>query len=151
MSSRFQQEGKVEVERQRRNSLPRHFGESFAVALDISKAFDRIWHKALISKLPSFGIYPSFCDLLSNFLSGRSLAAVVDGHRSSYKSINSGVPQLSVLSPRLFLLFILSITLSPIDSYADHSTLHYSFQFERRPLPTTDNRRKEGDLGATNF
>src|SRR6201990_1715513 len=102
----------------------RGFGESFAVALDISKAFDRVWHKALISKLPSFEIYPSLCDLLSNFLSGRSIAAVVDGNRSSFKSINSGVPQGSVLSPTLFLLFIndlLSITPSPIHSYADAS------------------------------
>ncbi|KAL7641293.1 UNVERIFIED_CONTAM: hypothetical protein RMT77_008431 [Armadillidium vulgare] len=118
------------------SSALRHFGESFAVALDISKAFDRVWHKALISKLPSFGIYPSLCDLLSDFLSGRSIAAVVDGHRSSYKSINSGVPQGSVLSPTLFLLFIndlLSITSTPIHSYADDSTLHYSFHFERRP------------------
>src|SRR6201990_752338 len=118
------------------SSALRHFGESFAVALDISKAFDRVWHKALISKLPSFGIYPSLCSLLSDFLSGRSIAAFVDGHRSSHKSINSGVPQGSVLSPTLFLHFIndlLFITSSPIHSYADDSTLHYSFQFERRP------------------
>ena len=40
------------------SSALRGFGEFFAVALDISKAFDRVWHKALISKLPSFGIYP---------------------------------------------------------------------------------------------
>ena len=32
----------------------RDFGETFAVALDISKALDRVWHKALISKLPSY-------------------------------------------------------------------------------------------------
>src|ERR1700755_465330 len=118
------------------SSALRGFGESFAVALDISKAFDRAWHKALIFKLPSFGIYPSLCDLLSDFLSGRSIAAVVDSHRSSYKSINSGVPQGSVLSPTLSLLFIndlLSVTSSPIHSYDDDSTLHYSFQFEKRP------------------
>src|ERR1051325_3747130 len=77
------------------------------------------------------------CDLLSNFLFGRSIAAVVDGHRSSYKSINGGVPQGSVLSPTLFPIFIndlLSITSSPTHSYADDSSLHYSFQFERRPF-----------------
>src|SRR6201990_2815435 len=34
------------------SSALRHFGESFAVALDISKAFDRVWHKALISTFP---------------------------------------------------------------------------------------------------
>src|ERR1044072_5673193 len=34
------------------SSALRGFGESFAVALDISKAFDRVWHKALISIFP---------------------------------------------------------------------------------------------------
>src|SRR6201990_502230 len=117
------------------SSALRGFGESFAVALDISKAIDRVWHKALISKLPSFEIYPSLCELLSDFLSGRSIAAVVDGNRSSFKSINSGVPQGSVLSPTLFLLFIndlLSVISSPIYSYDDDSTLHYSFQFNHQ-------------------
>ena len=65
--------------------------ESFAVALDISKAFDRIWHKALIPKLPL-----SESILLSNFLSGRSIAAVVDGHSSCYKSTNIGAPWIGV-------------------------------------------------------
>ena len=112
------------------------FGETFAVALDISKAFDRVWHKALISKLPSFGIYPSLCSFLSSFLSGRSIAAVVDGHCSSAHPINSGVPQGSVLSPTLFLLFIndlLNLTTCPIHSYADDSTLHCSMAFPSRP------------------
>ena len=114
----------------------RSFGETFAVALDISKAFDRVWHKALISKLPSFGFYPSLCSFISSFLSDRSIAVVVDGHCSSPKSINSGVPQGSVLSPTLFLIFIndlLSLTQCPIHSYADDSTLHYSTSFTRRP------------------
>ncbi len=87
------------------SSLSR-LGETFSVALDISKAFDRVWHKSLFSKLPSFGFYPSLCSFISSFLSGRSLSAVVDGHCFSPKPINSGAPQGSVLSPTLFLLFI---------------------------------------------
>ena len=61
---------------------------------------------------------------------------MVDGHCSSPKSINSGVPQGSVLSPTLFLLFIndlLSQTVCSIHSYADDSTLHFSTSFDRRP------------------
>ena len=131
------------------SSSLRYFGESFAVALDISKAFDRVWHKALISKLPSFGIYPSLCNFLSSFLSGRSIAAVVDGHRSSFMSINSGVPQGSVLSPTLFLMFIndlLSRTSCPIHSYADDSTLHTSIYFHKRPSKQELSRAREAAL-----
>merc|ERR1712035_293843 len=118
------------------SSSLRDFGETFSVALDISKAFDRVWHKSLISKLPSYGIYPSLCSFISSFLSDRSIAVVVDGHCSSPKPINSGVPQGSVLSPTLFLLFIndlLTLTQCSIHSYADDSTLHFSTSFPRRP------------------
>ncbi len=103
------------------SSLSR-FGETFAVALDISKAFDRVWHKALLSELPSYCFCPALCSFLSSFLSGRSIAAVVDGHCSNPKPFNSGVRQGSVLSPTLFLLFIndlLSLTNCPIHSYAE--------------------------------
>ncbi len=112
------------------------FGETFAVALDISKAFDRVWHKALLSKLPSFRFYPSLCTLISSFLSDRSIAAIVDGHCSTPKTINSGALQGSVLWPTLFLMFIndlLSITSCCIHSYADDTTLHYSTSFSSRP------------------
>src|ERR1700755_3610084 len=37
------------------SSALRDFGESCVVALDISKAFDRVWHASLLAKLPSFG------------------------------------------------------------------------------------------------
>ncbi len=111
------------------------FGETFAVALDMSKAFARVWHKSLLSKLSSYGFYPSLCTFTSNFLSSRSISAVVDGHCSTPKTMNSGVPQGSVLSPTLFLLFIndlLSSTQSLLHSYADDLTLHYSTYFQRR-------------------
>ncbi len=54
------------------SSLSR-FIETFSVALDISKAFDRVWHKSLLSKPPSFGFYPSLCSFISSFPSDCSL------------------------------------------------------------------------------
>ncbi len=116
------------------SSLSR-FGETFAVALGISKAFNRVWHKALLSKLPSNDFYPARYSFLSSFLSGRSVAAVVHGHCSTPKPINSGASQGSVLSPTLVLLFIndLSLTNCPIHSYADDTNLHYSTSFDRHP------------------
>ncbi len=54
--------------RRRKRRKGSRFGETFAVALDISKAFDRIWHKALLSKLPSCGFHLAHCfSLLVSF------------------------------------------------------------------------------------
>ena len=88
------------------SSSLRNFRESFVVALDISKAFDRVWHKALLAKLPAYGFTPSFCKLISSFLSNRFISVVVDGATSAAFPVSSCVPQGSVLSPTLFLLFI---------------------------------------------
>ena len=70
----------------------RNFGESFVVALDISKAFDRVWHKALLAKLPAYGFTPSFCKLISSFLSNRFISVVVDGATSASFPVSSGIP-----------------------------------------------------------
>ena len=75
------------------SSSLRNFRESFVVALDISKAFDRVWHKALLAKLPAYGFTPSFCKLISNFLSSRFISVVVDGATSASFPVSSGVPQ----------------------------------------------------------
>ncbi len=93
------------------------FGEFFAVALDMAKAFDRVWHMSLLSKLPSYGFYAPFCSFISSFLSDRSIFAVVDGHCSVPITINNGVPQGSVFSSTLFLFLLMIFSLLLKTSY----------------------------------
>ena len=80
------------------------FNRSGAVALDISKAFDRVWHAALLHKLKSYGISGQIFGLISSFLSNRQLQVVLDGKSSQEYPVNAGVPQGSILGPTLFLL-----------------------------------------------
>ena len=54
-------------------------GATRAVALDISKAFDRVWHAGLLHKLKSYGISGQIFSLISSFLSNRRLQVVLGG------------------------------------------------------------------------
>lgn len=100
-------------------------GEALAVSLDIAKAFDRVWHRGLLSKLPAYGLPGNLCSWISGFLHGRRMRVVVDGHASALMSVNAGVPQGSVLSPTLFILHINDmLSLGNIHCYADDSTVH---------------------------
>ncbi|XP_049886813.1 uncharacterized protein LOC126381362 [Pectinophora gossypiella] len=98
-------------------------GEALAVSLDISKAFDRVWHAGLLSKLPAYGIPAGFSTWISDFLSERSIRVVIDGGSSDLIAIDAGVPQGSVLSATLFLLHINDLLMSGIVGYADDSTV----------------------------
>lgn len=105
-------------------------GESRVIALDISKAFDRVWHCGLIAKLHMFGLHQSLISWISDFLHGRSIAVRVDGFTSAVYSINAGVPQGSVISPTLFLIFIndlLGSVSCPVFSFADDTSLSSGF------------------------
>ena len=53
-----------------------------AVALDISKAFHRVWHTGLLHKLKSCGISGQISGLISSFLSNSQLRVVLDGRSS---------------------------------------------------------------------
>ena len=99
------------------------FGAIWAVALDISKAFDRIWHVGLPYKLKSFGslVSSQAFGLISSFLSNRWLQVVLDGSSSQEYPINAGVPQ-GFIVPTLFLLYINDLpddVICKIGVYAD--------------------------------
>ena len=81
-------------------------GATRAAVLDISKAFDRVWHAGLLHKLKSYGISGQIFGLISSFLSNRRLRVVLDGKSSQEYPVNAGVPEGSILGPTLFLLYI---------------------------------------------
>ena len=67
------------------------------VFLDLSKAFDRVWHDSLIYKLKSNGINGNVFKLIKSILNNRCQWVVINGESSAWKSVTAGVPQDSVL------------------------------------------------------
>ena len=117
------------------SSSLRNVGESFIVALDISKVFDRVWHKALLARLPAYGFTP-FCKLISSFLSNRFISVVVYGTISASFPVFNSVNQGLHLLPNLIFLFIndlLHASASDVHSFADDSSLHNSSFFQSQP------------------
>nr|CAI5830333.1 unnamed protein product [Callosobruchus analis] len=103
------------------NRAIENHGESRVVALDISKAFDGVWHEGLLAKLAA----PRHRQRLHSFLNDRSLFVVVEGCSSEVFSIN----------------VLLEITSNPIYSFADDSTL-ISCMDPGKPLPSKEVARR---------
>ena len=79
---------------------------SLEVRVDISKAFDRVWHEGLIYKIQSTGISDTPLKLIKSFLTGRFQSVLLNGQTSSWSPILTGKPQGSILGPLLFLIYI---------------------------------------------
>ena len=77
-----------------------------AVCLDISSAFDSVWHHGLLSKLEKLGISGNMAKYIGSFLSGRKIRVTHATAKSTPRHLHSGVPQGSVISPTLFTIMI---------------------------------------------
>ena len=98
-----------------------------AVFLDISKAFDKVWHKSLLFKLKQNGISGKLLNLFESYLHNRKQHVALNGFFSEYAHVESGVPQGSVLGPLLILIYndLQKNIKSNVKFFADNTMLFY--------------------------
>ena len=105
--------------------------------LDFSKAFDTLPHDKLLHKLEQYGIKGNINSWLTNFLSTRTMRTIVEGESSKETSVDSGVPQGTVLGPIMFLCHINDLpdcVNSSVRLFADDCLLYRTIKREEDHL-----------------
>jgi hypothetical protein len=104
--------------------------DTIMVFLDISKAFDKVWHKGLIYKLCRLGINGNLLKWTTSYLTERKQRVMMNGLTSEWGILRGGVPQGSVLGPLFFLIYINDLVThvekSSIRLFADDTCLFTS-------------------------
>ena len=99
------------------------------VALDLKKAFDTVNREILLRKLNHYGIIDTENSWFRDCLTNRLQKALINGHPSDSKLVETGVPQGSILGPLLFIIYVNDmpscLNHSEVDMYADDTAFYY--------------------------
>ena len=73
-----------------------------SIFLDISKAFDKVWHEGIIFNFKQNGISDDLLNILSDFLRNRKQTVMFNGQSLTWANVNPGVPQGYIVGPLIF-------------------------------------------------
>ena len=113
------------------------------VTIDLEKAFDLISFDILLRKLSYFGFDQGAINWFRDYFCGREQSTAVNGNMSSFRKVESGVPQGSILGPLLFILtlndLVKSVKKCSLSLYADDTCVYFASK-EPIDLETTINK-----------
>ena len=112
-----------------------------AAFLDMEGAFDSVWRKGLIHKLIKLGLKGRLLLIIDDFLKNRLTRSMVNNIITNYISTEVGVPQGSVLSVILFLVFF--------GDMSDDLSTHFKFADDLTVWQTDESPDKAADMLTT--